>query len=61
MRGPARRRLPGAAEELAGYENKFTGIDVKLERVDGRISAVQSMRPTVLVGVVATVLKLFVH
>ena len=48
-----------AAEELAAYENRLGSIDVKLERLEGKISLVQSLLGIVIAGIAALVLKAF--
>jgi hypothetical protein len=49
-----------AAEEVAGYENRFAAADVKFERLEGKITLLQ-VTTTITLGIVISIaLKLFV-
>ena len=48
-----------AAEELEGHENRLAGLDVRLKRIEGRLSLVQALIGIVLAGVASLVIKAF--
>ena len=58
--GASEPKARKAAEAIAAYENRFSGIELKMERLDGRLTLIQWML-AVLIGCVGTLLvKAFV-
>lgn len=49
-----------AAEAVAAYEARFAGIELKLERMDGRMTLIQWMLALLIGGVASLVIKAFV-
>jgi hypothetical protein len=49
-----------AAEAVAAYESRFAGVELKLERIDGRVTLIQWMLALLLGGVASLVIKAFV-
>ena len=49
-----------AAEELAGYDNKFAALDLKIEQIGGRLTLVQWQLAVLIAGVSALIIKAFV-
>jgi hypothetical protein len=50
-----------AAEELAGYENRLTSIDIKLERLTGDAKVVQSIGGIIVVLLARVLWRLLSH
>ena len=50
-----------AAEEVAEYEDKFTQFEIRIERVEGKLSLLQWMVGFNLAMTVAILLRLFLH
>lgn len=48
-----------AAEAVAAYEQRFAGLELKMERIDGRITLVQWMLMLLIGGVASLVVKAF--
>ena len=48
-----------AAEAVAAYETRFAGLELKLERVDGRLTLIQWMLALLIGGVASLVIKTF--
>lgn len=48
-----------AAEAVAAYEARFAGIELKIERVDGRLTLIQWMLAALLGGVASLIVKAF--
>jgi hypothetical protein len=48
-----------AAEAIAAYETRFAAIDVKLERLDGRVTLVLWQLAILIAGVATLVIKAF--
>ncbi len=48
-----------AAEEPAGYEAWLAGIDVRMERIEGRINLLFAQLGILIAGVAALVIKAF--
>lgn len=48
-----------AAEEVASYENRIGGIEIKIERVEGRLVLIQWMLALLIGGVASLVIKAF--
>ena len=57
--GASNEKSQRAAEELAAHGNRLGSIDVWLERLNGKISLVQSLLGIVITGIAALVLKAF--
>ena len=57
--GASPEKANKAAEEMAGYESRLASIDVRLERLDGRINLVFAQLAILIDGVAALVLKAF--
>jgi hypothetical protein len=49
-----------AAEAIASYESRFAGIELKIERVDGRLTLIQWMLAVLIGGVGTLLIKAFV-
>ena len=49
-----------AAEAVAAYEARFASLDLKIERMDGRLTLIQWMLALLIGGVASLVLKAFV-
>jgi len=49
-----------AAEAVAAYESRFASIELKLERMDGRMTLIQWMLALLIGGVASLVIKAFV-
>ena len=49
-----------AAEAVAAYESRFASLELKLERMDGRITLMQWMLALLVGGVGSLVVKAFV-
>jgi hypothetical protein len=49
-----------AAEAIAAYEARFAGIELKIERVDGRLTLIQWMLAVLIGGVGTLLIKAFV-
>ena len=49
-----------AAEAVAAYEARFAGLELKLERMDGRLTLIQWMLALLVGGVASLVVKAFV-
>lgn len=49
-----------AAEAVAAYEQRFASIDLKIERLDGRLTLIQWMLALLIAGVTSLVIKAFV-
>lgn len=58
--GAGEEKSRKAAEAIAAYEARFAGIDLKLERIDGRLTLIQWMLALLMGGVASLVLKAFV-
>jgi hypothetical protein len=41
--GASQEKARKAAEAIAGYETRFTGLEMRLERMDGKISTLSWM------------------
>ena len=48
-----------AAEAIAGYENRFTSLEMRLIKMDGELGLIKWMLGFVLAGVAALILKAF--
>jgi hypothetical protein len=48
-----------AAEAVAAYETRFASLEVKMERIDGRITLIQWMLALLIGGVASLVIKAF--
>ena len=48
-----------AAEAIAAYESRFAGIDLKMERLDGRLTLVMWQLAVLIGGVATLVIKAF--
>jgi len=48
-----------ASEAIAAYESRFASLDVKIEKLDGRMTLVQWQLAILIGGVAALVLKAF--
>lgn len=48
-----------AAEAVAAYEARFATLDVKVERIDGRLTFIQWMLAILITGVASLVIKAF--
>ena len=48
-----------AAEAVAAYEARFASFDLKIERMDGRLTLIQWMLALLIGGVASLVLKAF--
>lgn len=48
-----------AAEAVAAYEARFASLEVKMERIDGRITLMQWMLALLVGGVASLVVKAF--
>ncbi len=48
-----------AAEELAGYENRFDGVETRLTRIEGQLDKHFWMLATIIGGLTAIALKIF--
>ncbi len=48
-----------AAEAVAAYEARFASLDLKIERMDGRLTLIQWMLALLIGGVASLVLKAF--
>jgi hypothetical protein len=49
-----------AAEAVAAYETRFAGLELKMERIDGRLTLIQWMLALLMGGVASLVVKAFV-
>jgi hypothetical protein len=49
-----------AAEAVAAYETRFASLDVKIERIDGRLTLIQWMLALLIGGVASLVIKAFI-
>jgi phage shock protein A len=50
-----------AAEEVAAYENKLASVEIKVERLDGKVNLLQAL-VSLNIGIsIAIALKLFIH
>ena len=49
-----------AAEAVAAYETRFAGLELRMERVDGRLTLIQWMLALLMGGVASLVVKAFV-
>jgi hypothetical protein len=49
-----------AAEAVAAYETRFASLDLKIERIDGRLTLIQWMLALLIGGVASLVIKAFV-
>lgn len=49
-----------AAEAVAAYETRFASLDVKIERIDGRLTLIQWMLALLIGGVASLVAKAFI-
>lgn len=57
--GASREKATKAAEELAAYETRFASIDLKIEKIDGRLTLVMCQLAILIGGVTALVVKAF--
>lgn len=57
--GASEDKAERAAEEVAGYENRLASIEIKIERLDGRMTLMQWMLAVLIGGVAALVIKAF--
>ncbi len=48
-----------AAEAVAAYESRFASLDLKVERIDGRLTLIQWMLALLIGGVASLVIKAF--
>lgn len=48
-----------AAEAVAAYESRFVGLELKIERVDGRLTLIQWMLAVLIGGVGTLLIKAF--
>jgi hypothetical protein len=48
-----------AAEAVAAYEMRFAGLELKMERLDGRLTLIQWMLALLIGGVASLVVKAF--
>jgi hypothetical protein len=49
-----------AAEAVAAYETRFASLELKIERIDGRLTLMQWMLALLIGGVASLVIKTFV-
>ena len=49
-----------AAEAIAAYEARFAGLELRMERMDGRLTLIQWMLALLIGGVASLVVKAFV-
>lgn len=59
--GAAQDKANKAAEELAGYENRLAGIDLRLEQLTGRVTLLTWMIGTNLVITLGVLWRLLAH
>ena len=50
---------PKAAEAVAAYVARFASIDLKMERMDGRLTLIQWMLALLIGGVASLIIKAF--
>lgn len=48
-----------AARELAGYEDRFGGVEARLTRIEGQLDKHVRMLATIIFGIVAIALRVF--
>lgn len=48
-----------AAEAIAAYETRFAGLELRMERIDGRLALIQWMLALLIGGVASLVVKAF--
>jgi hypothetical protein len=48
-----------ASEAIAAYEARFSGIDVKIEKIDGRLTLVMWQLAVLIGGVATLIIKAF--
>lgn len=48
-----------AAEAVAAYETRFAGLELRMERIDGRLTLIQWMLALLIGGVASLVIKAF--
>ena len=58
--GASEPKARKAAEAIAAYENRFSGIELKMERLDGRLTLIQWMLAVLIGGVGTLLVKAFV-
>lgn len=49
-----------AAEAVAAYETRFAGLELRMERMDGRLTLIQWMLALLIGGVASLVIKAFI-
>jgi hypothetical protein len=49
-----------AAEAVAAYEQRFASLELKMERIDGRLTLIQWMAALLIGGVASLVIKTFI-
>ena len=59
--GASEEKVRAAARAMAGYEDRFAGLERKLTAVDGRVSLLQWMVGFNLALTVAVVFRVFSH
>jgi hypothetical protein len=57
--GASPARAAKAAEEVAAYETRLGGFDVKLEEMKGTLRTMQWMMATLIAGVAALLIKAY--
>ena len=58
--GASEPKARKAAEAIAAYESRFSGIELKMERLDGRLTLIQWMLAVLIGGVGTLLVKAFV-
>jgi len=58
--GASEEKSRKAAEAVAAYETRFAGFELKMERMDGRLTLIQWMLALLIGGVASLVVKAFV-
>ena len=48
-----------ASEAIAAYETRFASLDVKVEKIDGRLTLIQRMLALLIGGVASLVIQAF--
>jgi hypothetical protein len=58
--GATEEKSRKAAEAVAAYETRFASLELKMERIDGRLTLIQWMLALLMGGVASLVVKAFV-
>ena len=59
--GAPEEKARAAAQAVAAYDSRFSGLDLRMERVEASLRLLQWMTGTTLAIAVAVLLKLLVH